>query len=267
VKRMGNEREEAQEDPSETESTYIELQATLGVSKHMGGIDATEELIELCHIDEAIYVFDVGCGIGITISHLAQKYSCEVVGLDISEKMINTAKETAKNEGTEKSIDLILADAQHLPLRSDLFGSVICESVNSFIKDKQRALEEYIRVTKPEGYIGMNEAIWIEIPPPEIVEHASSNLGTEIISSKEWEELIEESGLRETVTRTYEIAPLKELIDRIRLIGLTRILKAWFRLFFLYIRDPAIRNELKEELSVPGATIKYMGYGIYVGKK
>ena len=258
--------EEPAHEPSETEPTYIELQATLGVSKHMGGIEATEELIELCHIDEGECVLDVGCGIGTTASYLAQKHSCEVVAVDISEQMIDTARETAKNKNTEKKIDLIIADAQHLPLRSNLFDSVIIESVNSFIKDKENALNEYIRVTKPEGYVGINEALWIKTPTPEIAEY-SGNLGTEIISLEEWEELIGNSKLRETVIKTYEVDPLKELIDRINLIGPRKILKAWGKLIPLYIKNPTIRNEFKRELSMPRDSLEYMGYAICAGKK
>jgi ubiquinone/menaquinone biosynthesis C-methylase UbiE len=263
---MKKRRQEPLDESPKTPPSYIELQAILGVSKHMGGIEATEELVELCHIEEAKSVLDIGCGIGITASYLVKKYDCEVVALDISEIMVNSAKETARTENTEKRVEFIIADAQHLPLRSNLFDSVISESVNSFIKDKQKALNEYIRVTKPEGYVGLNEAIWIKTPSPEIIEY-SHNLGTEILNAKEWEELIEESKLRETVTKTNEVVPLKELIDRIKLLGPIKILRAWSKLLSLYIRNPNIRNEIKKELSVPRDSIQYMGYGIYTGKK
>ena len=161
---MKKRRQEPLDESPKTAPSYIELQAILGVSKHMGGIEATEELVELCHIEEATSVLDIGCGIGITASYLAKKYDCEVVALDISKVMVNSAKETARTENTEKRVEFIIADAQHLPLRSNLFDSVISESVNSFIEDKQKALHEYIRVIKPEGYVGLNEAIWIKTP-------------------------------------------------------------------------------------------------------
>ena len=36
---------------SEPDITYFELQAYVGTTKHMGGFEATKELIELCHVD------------------------------------------------------------------------------------------------------------------------------------------------------------------------------------------------------------------------
>ncbi|UCD73421.1 MAG: hypothetical protein JSW01_01905, partial [Candidatus Bathyarchaeota archaeon] len=109
--------------------------------------------------------------------------------------------------------------------------------------------------------------IWINNPSPEMIEYSSSTLGTEILSQEEWKELVERSGLRDTVIKIYKVDPLKELIARIRLLGLGKMLNAWFKLFSLYTKNPAIGDELRKELSMPRDSFQYMGYGIYTGKK
>ena len=40
--------------------------ADLGLTKHMGGQTATDELIALCGIGPGQTVLDVGCGVGVT---------------------------------------------------------------------------------------------------------------------------------------------------------------------------------------------------------
>ncbi len=75
------------------ESHYFEFQASWGLTKHMGGRDATREVIEACRIDENSYVLDVGSGVGIAPCILAEKYGCEVVGVDLSVDMIKRARE------------------------------------------------------------------------------------------------------------------------------------------------------------------------------
>jgi hypothetical protein len=35
------------------ESTYLDIQAEVGITKHIGGFKATDELLALCHIDKA----------------------------------------------------------------------------------------------------------------------------------------------------------------------------------------------------------------------
>ena len=41
--------------------TFFDFAAEVGLTKHIGGIQATEALIELCHIGKDSYVLDVGC--------------------------------------------------------------------------------------------------------------------------------------------------------------------------------------------------------------
>jgi len=68
------------------------MQASWGLTKHMGGLKATKELIELCRVNKDSWVLEVGCGVGITVCYIAKEYGCEVVAVDISEEMIERAK-------------------------------------------------------------------------------------------------------------------------------------------------------------------------------
>ena len=68
--------------------TFFDFAAEVGLTKHIGGIAATEALIELCKIGKASYVLDVGCGVGVTACFIAERVGCRVVGVDILEKMV-----------------------------------------------------------------------------------------------------------------------------------------------------------------------------------
>ena len=46
--------------------TFFDFAAEVGLTKHIGGVEATQDLIQLCHIGEGSYVLDVGCGVGVT---------------------------------------------------------------------------------------------------------------------------------------------------------------------------------------------------------
>jgi len=52
---------------------YFELQATWGITKHLGGTAATDELVALCHIDGGAYVLYVGSGIGVGPASIARR--------------------------------------------------------------------------------------------------------------------------------------------------------------------------------------------------
>ena len=261
------------EEISEPEPSYFELQAYWGATKHMGGLKTTRELIELCHINKGKYVLDVGCGVGVTPCYIAKRHGCRVVGVDISERMIDWSNERAKREGLENRVEFRVADAQNLPFEDALFDAVIGESITVFLEDKQRGVSEYVRVTKPGGYVGLNETTWIKTPPPtELVQYLSRTFGakTEFLTSDGWEELLEGSGLRDIVVRTYKINLLREYINGIRRLDFKDFSRAWYRFFSLYIVSPAFRRAIKERYAhgLPlRAFFEYLGYGIYVGRK
>jgi len=260
--------------PEETpglESVYFELQAMFGATKHAGGLRATRELIELCHIDRGKYVLDVGCGVGMTPCYIARKYRCRMVGVDIREKMTDRANERARRAGIENRVEFRAADVQDLPFEDDLFDAVIGESIIAFVEDKQRAVNECARVTKPGGYVGLNEATWMKASPPtELVEYYFRTTGTKPETSDGWVEFLVGSGLKDVVVRTYKMSVLTEYIDGIRRFSLKELLRTGHRFLSLSITSPAFRRFAKE--AVPSATIvkaifEYLGYGLYVGKK
>ena len=126
----------SQNEISKLENPYFDLQAEMGITKHIGSFKATKELIELCHINKDKYILDIGCGVGKTACYLAKRHGCEVVGVDISERMIDRAKERAKRKNVENKTAFQIADAQNLPFEDALFDAVISESVTAFPKDK-----------------------------------------------------------------------------------------------------------------------------------
>jgi len=269
---MENKKQLSPEEISEMRDSYFELQASWGITKHMGGLKATRELIELCHINKGKYVLVVGCGVGITPCYIAKRYGCRVVGVDLSERMIDRSNERAKREGVEDRVEFRIADAQNLPFEDAVFDAVICESVNAFVENKQKAASEYVRVIKPGGYVGFNECTWIKVPPPAgLVEYMSRMMGTEFLTCNNgWKELLEGSGLRETVARIYKTNALNQWINEVRQIEFLDFLRAWYRFLLQFIKSSACRRFAKEALTMPKSIFglfKYFGYGIYVGRK
>ena len=107
-----------------TPSGIYELIAEVGFKKyfHLGGCDATRELIDLCPINENSYVIDLGCATGKTACYLAQRYGCKVIGVDILPGMVGRAKDRARAESVTGRVEFMVGDAQKLPLGDDLFG-------------------------------------------------------------------------------------------------------------------------------------------------
>jgi ubiquinone/menaquinone biosynthesis C-methylase UbiE len=263
---MGNEKPLS----PELEPSYFQLQAYWGATKHMGGLKATKELVQLCHITKDKHVLDVGCGVGITSIYITKHYDCKVIGIDISPKMIERSKERAEKEGVDNKTEFIVADAQNLPFPNNHFNTVIAESTTAFLQHKQTAINEYRRVTKPNGYVGLNETTWLKTPPPtDLAKYFLRTTSAKPETPKRWKKLLETSRLKNIVAITYKVNILSEYINRIKQVGTKDFSRAVCTFLSLYISSPAFRKYARKTL--PPIIIKnifqYLGYGIYVGKK
>jgi len=257
----------------EKQQTFFDFAAEVGITKHIGSLEATKALIELCHISRGKYVLDVGCGVGATPCFIAKKFGCRVVGVDILPAMVERSKERARREGLIDQVEFRVADAQDLPFDDGLFDAVITESVTAFPKDKQKAVDEYVRVTKRGGYIGLNESTWLKSPPPpELLAWASQDLGANIgpLTSGDWTGLLANAGLSEIITKTFAIDLRDEGKGMLRRYGWGGMLGIMGRMLSLYVASPAYRKfvkEVRENEITPTNLEEYFGYGLYVGRK
>lgn len=254
-------------------TTVFDFQADVGLTKHLGSIESTEQLLALCGIDGDKAILDVGCGVGATPCYIAAKYGCRVVGVDISAGMVARSIERAEQQGLEALTEFRVADAQDLPFEDGRFDIVITESVTVFPEDKQKAVSEYVRVTKPGGYVGLNETTWLKAPvPPELVAVVKQDLSmnAEVQTRDGWVDLLENAGLTGVSAKTYPLKASSEFTGVINRYGCRGMLKVWARALRLYFGDPAYRAFLKgtaKSGAVPKEFYEYAGYGIYVGQK
>lgn len=253
--------------------SFFDFATEVGLTKHVGGIEATDALVQLCHIGRESYVLDVGCGVGATPCYLAKKNGCRVVGVDISQRMVERSTERAKRETLTNRVELRVADAQDLPFEDRLFDAVITESVPAFPEDKQKAVSECARVAKAGGHVGLNESVWLKIPvPSEIIAWAGQDVGTNVqpLTADAWSGLLEAAGLSEITVKTYGIKTQEEARGIMQRYGLRGMLSVVARMLSLYDRSPAYREfvkEVRQDRLMPENLEEYFGYGLFVGRK
>lgn len=250
-------------------ASFLDMQAAVGITKHPGGYAATDELLALCHVEQAHEVLNMGCGIGVGSVYIAKRYGCHVVGIDLSEKMIAWSRQRAQEESVAAQVEFRAADVLDLPFAADRFDLVFCESVLNFVADKQRAIGELMRVTRPGGYVGINEMFWLGEAPAALAPQVQAILGGDqaLPTAQEWQALWAASGLQERVARVRSIDPRQEVRDRIRWIGWRWLMRAWGRAARLYIRNPGVRQAIKAQFDFPADVMAQMGYGLFVGRK
>ncbi len=253
--------------------TFFDFAAEVGLTKHIGGIAATEALIELCQIGRDSYILDVGCGVGATACFIAKQIGCRVVGVDILERMVERSRQRAKRRKLTQQIEFRVADAQKLPFEDNLFDAVLTESVTAFPEDKQKAVSEYARVTKPGGYVGLNESAWLKVPPPpEVIAWAAQDVGASVkpLTPDEWVGLLDTAGLKVITSQIHAIDIQDESQGILRRYGWGGILQVLGRTLLLYMKNPFYRDFVKRIRQggiLPDNLHDYFGYGLFIGRK
>ncbi|MBN1978154.1 MAG: methyltransferase domain-containing protein [Anaerolineae bacterium] len=255
------------QDTSKPGLTYFELQAYIGTTKHMGGLETTQELIELCHIVQDTYVLDVGCGAGATASILAGTVGCRVVGVDLREEMVALSAERARRQGVACLVAFRVADAQELPFDDATFDAVLCESVATFIEDKQRVVDELARVVKPGGYVGLNEEIWLKEPTPEVVEHVKGmwSVKSSVPTAEGWGAILKSAGLRDVIVKTYKVDARREA-TQVKRYTSGDMFKMFWRTLVLYAKSAEFRAYMRKQ-RLPKGVFEYLGYAVLAGRK
>ena len=94
---------------------------------------------------------DLGCGTGEMMRLILQQNKDKsLYGIDLSEKMLEVAKEKLGNH-----VNLILSDSEQLPFSDSFFDVVYCNDSFHHYPAPDKVLSEVYRVLKPNGIFVM----------------------------------------------------------------------------------------------------------------
>lgn len=252
--------------------TIFDFQAQVGLTKHLGGLQATKTLINGIGIDGGERVLEVGCGVGTSSVFLAKEFGCQVTGVDVSERMIQRARERAQVAKVPHLTNFRTADMDQLPFPSNSFDVVFCESVLVFSKNKPKAVSEMARVAVPGGYIAINESVWLQEPNDELIAWFAQDMAAEASTMvfEEWSHLLEQAGLTLVTWEKGRIEIKKEVRGLLQRYGWFGLLRSTLRGIAMYFQRRDYREFIAETRKTgvaPGNPEEYLGYGIIIAKK
>jgi ubiquinone/menaquinone biosynthesis C-methylase UbiE len=129
----------------------------LGDSFHPGGLRLTERLGQVLHLTSRSRVLDVASGRGASALFLAERFGCEVVGLDYGQPNVEQANREAADSGLGMRVRFRQADAASLPFPDASFDAVVCECAFCTFPEKARVACEFARVLCSGGRVGMSD--------------------------------------------------------------------------------------------------------------
>jgi ubiquinone/menaquinone biosynthesis C-methylase UbiE len=129
----------------------------LGDSYHPGKLQLTERLGNMLALQPGQRVLDVASGLGTSAIFLAERFGCQVVGVDFSEHIVEQANSKAADVGLSKLVHFEQGDAEGLPFEDSMFDAIICECAFCTFPSKDIAARQFWRVLRPGGRIGLSD--------------------------------------------------------------------------------------------------------------
>jgi SAM-dependent methyltransferase len=121
--------------------------------------DTLDKLAAWLGLQPGMTAVDVGCGLG----YLGYTYwpyfgtGGRYFGVDGSEKLVQDARQAARQWAKGGEASFKTADAYKLPFDDDFADLVMCQTLLIHLRNPKRALAEMIRVAKPGGLVMCQE--------------------------------------------------------------------------------------------------------------
>lgn len=117
------------------------------------GIDVKwrKKVVDLVDKQNPSNILDIATGTGDLAINLAKTNAQQIVGLDISEGMLDVGRTKIDKLNLNNKIEMISGDSENLPFKDNMFDAItVAFGIRNF-ENLEKGLSEILRVLKPNG--------------------------------------------------------------------------------------------------------------------
>ena len=254
---------------------FVAIAANLTPGIHVGDKLATKRLLDLLAVGPNDHILDAGSGPGITAALIAEETGARVTGIDLSPGMVSKARERAQKLGISDKVSFQVGNVMTLDFPDGTFDAVIFESLLTIMPgDPRIALAEMVRVLKPGGKIGGNEAIMDPGTLPGLESLLEQHPAIHrTYTAETLKQQFQDASLGDIVLEAVSSsqAPAMDVKNAFQEIGcgglISFFLTSYPKLVLKLITDRRFREAHRVDEQVTGLSKEYMGYALIIGQK
>jgi ubiquinone/menaquinone biosynthesis C-methylase UbiE len=182
---------------------------------HIGGRQATVDLLDQLGLSTKNHLLDVGCGLGGAARFSATRYQCRVTGIDLTDEYVETGRVLCGWVGLGDRVSLHQGSALSMPFADGAFDGAYMLHVGMNIEDKTTLCAEVSRVLRSGAMFGIYDVMRTgdgELTYP--VHWAETDAASAVREPEHYKEALRAAGfviVRERNRRDFAIAFFEQL--------------------------------------------------------
>ncbi len=125
-------------------------------------LDAHTDLVgEMARLHTRQRVLDAGCGIAAPALRIAERYGCEITGVNISREQVRQGRRLIEERRMSHRVKIVRGDVRALDFPDASFDAIVCLEAAGDIcvteQDKDRLVRDLHRVLRAGGHVGFSD--------------------------------------------------------------------------------------------------------------
>lgn len=168
------------------EMNYVDLLSFVNeVNRAPGGKRSISQILRTVNFKTQMpRILEIGSNTGFTSIEISKQINASIIGIDVNKNAVNQANSNLnlEDESVQSQVRFMVGDAANIPFEDGYFDLVITGGATTFVNedDRKRAVSEYRRVLKPNGYLAVTNLFYWKPVPHELLDELQTILGFQI---------------------------------------------------------------------------------------
>lgn len=246
--------------------SYVDFVSILNeTNRPPGGKRTIRTIVQNSFLNKDSAVLEIGCNTGFSSIEISSLIKCSVVGIDLNETSIKVAQSNSITHLVSDKVKFQSGNVEALEFKDECFDLLMGGGAIAWVKNRELAINECIRVLKPWGFLSVVPFYYHTIPPPQLINdlNAALNINIQPWKKEFWIDLFTNFGFELYYSEDQKITSVSD--EKVH--TFLNILLNTIKNDVTEIAYSAFLERGKFYYNLFNENHKYLSYGVYLMRK